>query len=520
MRTRMISLEQHLSDSEQAIPADLRDRLENVEASLSRTGDRFEEFTNRIDNAQDHSQLAESTEVADLASIVEQSFVQLTDLTNAIHTEREARTADQQALREQLENDHQTLREQLETTDSRIISLEDSTGHASDMSNVVEIERNAREANQQRVTEHLETADQKIADLEQSVTRIADLAQLMEAERATNADNHRQAREHLELTDSKVIDLEHSITELHGRIDSECDARAADHGATLGQLEGTQNKLAGTENKIVELEQSVVDLHGRFDQSSTDIHKHIDHSVADINEHIDHSTTELEGRVDQSAADLQNRIDESVNELHGRMDESVIELHGRVDESATELQGRIDESVNELRGRIDQVSQESGQATTSQLDELTDSISEQTTRLDAQIEAHSQVSQTVQYLEERAQATDDNHADAAARITEQVDQAHRRLDDGLSELAELRAGIDTDDRVAAEKDLTALEAKLDEQRRDQETLNRQSAEAERSLTTRVELNRKAIDTHSAILDATTQLIANHNDVAALSLIHI
>ena len=238
--------------------------------------------------------------------------------------------------------------------------------------------------------------------------------------------------------------------------------------------------------------------------------------IDELSSYLEQSFTrisELAAIIDANASTQLAHADD-LDQVHSQLtalEQSLAALDSRIELAAENVENASAESVAELEAAIsaqaDRVSINEAELLSSKdrLDQINERLEEQTTTQD-------EIATTIQFLQSRAQAIESTHNSHASEIVEHVDYAHRRLDEGLGELAKLRSAVEAAE-VATPEDLSFLESKLDNHAQDQGEIFEAITEVVQVLDERIAKHDSVLDAHSTILDATTGLLTEHNQIA-------
>ena len=367
MRTRMTSLEQHLFESQTGVAQDLIERLGNIDSALHATELRFNGFAERISAAEEFASTtmlstttaidaridaaevarrAQSTELEELSSFLEQAFTRIAELSDLVDAERDITATSRRDDTEQftaLTSKVSSVEQSISDLDVRIDEAADRVEEASHQA-LEELKRSITAGSARidqanaRIDGHSARLDESTEQLDQHGVRLDEWAERIDEN--TNRIN---------TTVSQVGTLENGATTTNERIaalDLQLEQQASTQDEIASAIHFLQSRAealeAGTATHASEMVEKVGSTNRRLDQGFAELaalRGQIESAEPEVSaELVDALEARLAANETEQRA-IVRTLDEATAGLEARtqQQEAVLEAHSNILESTTQL---------------------------------------------------------------------------------------------------------------------------------------------------------------------------------------
>jgi len=509
MRTRLLSLEQHVFDTtaDAGASEELLSRFVSLDAEIADTTARFGGLASRVAAAEESvattmmqpvdgfdarlvmvedARLSQTTELNQLTSYLEQAFTRITELAELIEFERVANasfrskvaTGDDRldsAVNERFDSLHAHFEELTERLNSAATSIDQSTvtlqEELSASMRLIEDRLSASEVRLDGVDEISSSMQflQARADALETDTTLGVAAATSHRLEIVDHVDHAHAR--IDETQSRVDEARTELREMHAQISQPTEEDwfnatrlAQDALERVGNVAENAD-LVGQRVDIVqsatdELAGGVDNLHGKVDNAATAIdaaHTRIDDFAQAFDERFDENHQALDLRFNENRHALDERLAETHQTIRDRIDAAgreIDELREAVD-SANAAQAASAWTEDELRRTNERIA-----SVSANINSLTTLREETTHRFGAVDRNIEGVDERIDQSFELATRARDHGEQISSRLDQQDEQLAAAFD-AASSVAE-KASINADRLSEAVQNIAAAQQRLEE----------------------------------------------------------
>ncbi len=304
-------------------------------------------------------------------------------------------------------------------------------------------------------------------------------------------------------------------------IDARIDAGEVARRAQATELEELSSFLEQSFTRIAELS-DLVEAERALTLAGRDEHDRHFTALSSKMSLVEKSLSDLDGRIDEAFDNVEYASAEAVEELK----RSIVTESSRIDENNSRIEAhsvRLDEwaeRIDEDGSRIEDVAARVDQADKS-ADETNDRVAAIDLKLEQQFAAQDEISSAIHFLQSRAEAIETLAASNTSEtgeefnsIDERIQSANRRIDESLANVAALRSEFESAEPEVSAELLGSLEARVTANGNQQEAILRTLDEVAAGFEARIQQQDGVLEAHSTILESTTQLLTDHNAMAA------
>ncbi len=516
VRTRLSSLERHVFDATAggSVPDDLLERLAALDTDLAETASQFHGLAGRVASAEEHiattmlssvdgfdtrlnvvedARLAQTKELNELTTYLEQAFTRIAELATVIDNERGANAnfrAENFNQLTDLGTDVTTKMEQLDAAISALSSRVDDATESIDASTATAT--TALEASVADLEGRMNAAEARLGNTDEVSTSIQFLtarAEALEEAQINTSGNiienveraHARideavsttsvAHERVDAAEQRISTAESQLEELldHAasstpdsassaevqsvradldtvstRVDSiteDADVIKADIDNVKNVVDGQAEITSANSEKLASLDETIQSLEGSRDSQNTVLETHSEILDATTGLLAEHSGLLAESQESIAAYNAQM-------ESHAAAVAEALELAEAANQAAHVASERIDTTSgvasDEVQDQVDAASQRLD-TVDSTIDGLTEQVTNAATAIDA---AHARIDETESAVFGASSQLDSYRSETDAKITDVTHELHTRIDSAFGKIDQLEhdqdAGVDDD----------------------------------------------------------------------------